>query len=171
MPADGLIETRQGNGAGNDRNPARDRHTNTEETGHGWAGVGCRRSSAANKNRVPRTIPEEGGPYLCIEIQPNRNSISIARISWNTRHPTWPLHDIVVSQYCMVYIVKRGVGRGETIHCAIVCAMKGGSGCPTKGAVCKGLYWYEHIRLEIKQSLVKANVQHILCAMGEEPTC
>jgi len=26
------------------------------------ARVGCRRRSAANKNRVPRTIPEEGGP-------------------------------------------------------------------------------------------------------------
>jgi len=24
--------------------------------------VGCRRRSAANKNRVPRTISEEGGP-------------------------------------------------------------------------------------------------------------
>jgi len=45
--------------------------------------VGCRRSSAANKNRFPRTIPEEGGPIplhrdtmeiymLRLRVDPNR---------------------------------------------------------------------------------------------------
>jgi len=51
MPVDWLIETQQENGTGNDKNPARDRHANTpEETRYGWAGVRCRRRSAANKN-------------------------------------------------------------------------------------------------------------------------
>jgi len=33
------------------------------------------------------------------------------------------------SLYCMAYIAMHG-GRGETIYCANVCAMKGGSGVP-----------------------------------------
>jgi len=32
-------------------------------------------------------------------------------------------------RYCMVYIAIKG-GRGETIHCAKMCAMKGGGGVP-----------------------------------------
>jgi len=36
----------------------------------------------------------------------------------------------------MVYIALKG-GRGETIYCAIVCAIKGGAGCPNKGGVYK----------------------------------
>jgi len=42
MPVDRLIETRKKNGAGNDRNPARDRsHQHKQKKlGHGRAGVG-----------------------------------------------------------------------------------------------------------------------------------
>jgi len=66
-----LIETRHGNGAGNDRNPAQGQaHQQKEETGNGWAGVGWRRSSSANKNSVLREEYRREYQYLSIEIQP-----------------------------------------------------------------------------------------------------
>ena len=65
--------------------PRTDRHTNkTEETGNGWAGVGWRRSSSANKNSVLREEYWRKDQYLSIAIQPNRCRVHYFVQTWTS---------------------------------------------------------------------------------------
>jgi len=86
--------------------------------------------------------------------------------AWDGGH--WPLHEIAITNSLGSAAIKDG--RGETLYCAIVWAMKGWSGVPKQVFFCEESYEFVCKGLEQNEYLVNAEADSWPAYRGPLPT-